>query len=102
MSSSKKVLSFDERIYHVEAIQKAAYRYINIFCIDLSYSGQSIECIITFDKAVTNDGAEYYTSEFKKEILDQQLRKIIKEETEPVRNLILGIAFSNTDLHTNE
>jgi len=35
---------------------------------------------------------------FKRELLDQQLRKQIKEETEPVRNLILAYAFSRSTL----
>lgn len=102
MNCVTHALTFDERVYSIEAIQKAAYRYINLFCIDLSFSGSLIECIVTFDKSVSKDSVEHYLMEFKKEILDQHLRQIIKKETEPVRNLILGIAFSNSDLQSNE
>jgi His-Xaa-Ser system protein HxsD len=35
---------------------------------------------------------------FKRELLDQQLRLQIKKETEPARNLILAYAFSRTGL----
>jgi His-Xaa-Ser system protein HxsD len=37
-------------------------------------------------------------ADFKRELLDQQLRKQIKEETEPARNLILAYAFSRSGL----
>ena len=48
-----------------------------------------------------NDGKEVDTkliNEFKRELLDQQLRISIKKETEPQRNLILAYAFSKTGL----
>ena len=48
------------------------------------------------------EGNEHYVDEFKKEVLDQHLRIKVKNETEAVRNLVLGIAFSNSGLLANE
>jgi His-Xaa-Ser system protein HxsD len=39
---------------------------------------------------------------FKKDVLDYHLRAKIKAETAPVRNLILGLAFSKTGLQDRE
>jgi His-Xaa-Ser system protein HxsD len=105
-SDSVKVLSqkliFDEKIYSIEAIQKAAYRYINSFTLDLSLSKGKTNCLLVPNKDLGQEEFEEIVDDFKKEILDQHLRLRIKSETEPVRNLILGIAFSNTTLQSVE
>ena len=95
-------LAFDERLYSIEAIQKAAYRYMNSFTSELSLSNGQINCLIIPAKELNKDTIEHHVEDFKKEILDQHLRLKIKTETEPVRNLILGIAFSNTGLQSDE
>ena len=90
-------IEVDETIYSMEAVQKAAYRFIDRLTILISKSGQLIVCDIEpvdgtapdFDVTVAN---------FKRELLDQQLRKQIKEETESARNLILAYAFSRSGL----
>jgi len=103
---SVKVLSqkliFDEKIYSVEAIQKAAYRYMNFFTLNLSLSKGKTNCLLVPNKDLGQEEFEQTIDDFKKEILDQHLRLKIKAETEPVRNLILGIAFSNTSLQSVE
>jgi His-Xaa-Ser system protein HxsD len=95
-------LTFDERVYAVEVIQKAAYRYIHLFALDMSLSEGSIVCVLLPTQEHSPDGLEHLVEEFKKEILDQHLRLKIKIETEAVRNLILGIAFSNSGLLAGE
>ena len=42
--------------------------------------------------------SEKVINEFKRELLDQQLRVVIKQETEAQRNLILAYTFSKTGL----
>jgi hypothetical protein len=64
-------LQIDSQIYSLEATQKAAYRFIDKLTILIQSNGDQ---------------------------LDQQLRKQIKEETEPTRNLILAYAFSRSGL----
>ena len=99
---SPLALTFDERLYSIEAIQKAAYRYMNSFTSELSLSNGQINCLIIPGKELDKNTLEHHVEDFKKEILDQHLRLKIKAETEPVRNLILGIAFSNTGLQSDE
>lgn len=102
MASEGVRLTFDERVYSIEAIQKAAYRFIHLFVIDMSLSEGSILCILTATQKHSPDGLEHSINEFKKEVLDQHLRLKIKAETESVRNLVLGIAFSNSGLLASE
>lgn len=91
-------LSFDERLFSVEAIQKASYKFIHLYALDMSLEAGVVSCVLTPTQEQTPEGTEHYINEFKKEVLDQHLRLKIKSETEDVRNLILGVAFSNTGL----
>ena len=96
------LLTFNEQIYSVEAIQKAAYRSMNTLVADISIRNGQIQCAVQPTLGTDPSVFEYGIQEFKKEILDQQLRLKLKAETEPVRNLILGIAFSRTGLQGGE
>lgn len=102
MSRNEVKLIFDERVFSIDAIQKAAYRFIHLFAIDFELLEGKINCILTPTQEQSPEGTEHYLNEFKKEVLDQQLRLKIKSETEDVRNLILGIAFSNSGLIASE
>ena len=102
MAKESLALIFDERVYSLEAIQKAAYRYIHIFVTDIKLEDAKVHCSLTPSQEHSPEGLEHYLAEFKKEVLDQHLRIKIKNETEEVRNLILGVAFSNSGLLANE
>lgn len=102
MATEGVKLIFDERVYSIDAIQKAAYRYIHLFALDISLSEGNIVCVLTPTQEHSSEGLQHLLNEFKKEVLDQHLRLKIKAETEAVRNLILGIAFSNSGLLANE
>lgn len=96
------LLAFDKGAYSVEAIQKAAYRSMNTLVADISIRDDVIQCTIQPVAEITDSAFERGLQEFRKEVLDQQLRLKLKAETEPVRNLILGIAFSRTGLQDGE
>ncbi|MEQ1813352.1 MAG: His-Xaa-Ser system protein HxsD [Candidatus Nitrotoga sp.] len=96
------LLNFDEQVYSVETIQKACYRSTNAFVTDITVNAGKIACIINPVIGATDAGFAHAIQEFKKDVLDQQLRQKIKSETEDVRNLILGLAFSNTSLLNGE
>ncbi len=95
-------LIYDERAYSVVAIQKAAYRLLNHIIVDISFLESQIICLLQPTPKTSVEGFDHYVIEFKKEILDQQLRLKIKAETEDLRNLILGIAFSKTGFQASE
>ena len=90
-------LTINEDIYCLEAIEKASYRFIDRLTILITkvdgIINLEIEPVLGFEKTLDSNIAD-----FKRELLDQQLRKQIKDDTESVRNLILSYAFSKTDL----
>jgi His-Xaa-Ser system protein HxsD len=89
--------NLNKEIYSLEATQKAAYRFIDRLTILIEPAGDEWIC-----KIDPNSGHEEkfndHLASFKRELLDQQLRKQIKDETEAVRNLILAYSFSRTGL----
>ncbi|MBU2766994.1 His-Xaa-Ser system protein HxsD [Acidithiobacillus ferrivorans] len=99
---SPYILSFDATVYVVEAVQKAAYRFIGRLAANISIHGSDIVCTITLDHSASEEAVAVVLQDFTKEVLDQQLRFIIKKETEQERNLILGLAFSRSGLQSIE
>lgn len=95
-------LTYDERFYFVEAIQKAAYRSLNSLSVDISICDGMVTCALNPNIGLSEAAFLYAVQEFKKDVLDQHLRLKLKAETEPIRNLILGIAFSNTGFQRGE
>ena len=90
-------LDLDQSVYSLIAVQKAAYRFIDRLTVLISQS----EAVITCDIEVItgcNELLESLVADFKRELLDQQLRLQIKAETTAVRNLILSYAFSRSGL----
>jgi len=95
-------ITFDANVYSSDAIKKAAYRSINKFAINIVNDGSNIKCSLTFKATTTESQIKSYVDEFKKEVLDQDLRESIKKETEGIRNLILAHTFSKTGLIKDE
>jgi His-Xaa-Ser system protein HxsD len=96
------LLTFDGRVFGLLAIKKAAYRYIDRFSADFTVEGDNVNCRLHFTSATTDASRSRIVDDFRKEILDQDLRERIKLETEPVRNLILAHAFSKTGIASDE
>ena len=90
-------LHIDSQIYSLEATQKAAYRFMDRLTIFIQSNGDQLDCEIE-PVVMHEDKFDEHVANFKRELLVQQLRKQIKEETEPIRNLILAYAFSRSGL----
>lgn len=91
-------LIFDERLYDVQVLHKAAYRSMNFLTADISVDGGQFICELSSNIGV--DEATFLSAiqEFKKDVVDYQLRHQLSGETQPIKNLILGLAFSKTGL----
>jgi His-Xaa-Ser system protein HxsD len=88
-------LELDADVYALEAVQKAGYRFINRLTVVVSKRPGTIVCEIDgLDGRAAP--SEATIADFKRELLDQQLRVQIKAETESVRNLILAYTFSES------
>lgn len=89
----------DLRSYRLTAIKKAAYRIADRCTVALgSPDDNKLLVTITFKPATSHAVANDCFRAFLEELLDQELREQIAEETSPVRALILAHAFSKTDL----
>jgi His-Xaa-Ser system protein HxsD len=90
-------ITVDPRVYRLSAVKKAAHRLVDrcFAHIELLSEG-SIQVRLT----AKSDKAPLHTleGEFRNELLDQDLRECIAEETERVRNLLLAQAFSGLGL----
>ena len=93
---------FDDRVFSLDSIKKAAYRYIDKFSVDFSIFEGHIHCKLNFSPKIKPESAELIADDFKREVLDQDLRKTIATETEGVRNLILAHTFSKTTLVSSD
>ena len=91
-------LAFDERLYDAQALQKAAYRSINSLTVDITLSEGQFICVVSSNLGVDEPSFLSAVQEFKKDVLDYQLRHRLNAETQPIKNLILGLAFSKTGL----
>jgi His-Xaa-Ser system protein HxsD len=100
MAASACVLEFDSKVYSAEAVQKAAYRFINRMAAAVSLDGEKIRCELKPDAGTPSEGIEALIADFSKEVLDQNLRERIKAETAQARNLILSYAFSKSGLQS--
>jgi His-Xaa-Ser system protein HxsD len=90
-------LPLDRSAYSLEAAQKAAYRFIDRLTVVLSQDDTHVLCDIDAIPRFQSQ-LDRVLADFKRELLDQQLRCQIKAETEGVRNLIMAYAFSRSGL----
>jgi His-Xaa-Ser system protein HxsD len=89
----------DARVYRLTAVQKAAYRLAARCTVVIGAACEHLLPItLTFASTVTENEARQLAQLFFRELLDQELREKIGEETAALRALILAHAFSKTDL----
>jgi His-Xaa-Ser system protein HxsD len=92
-----RTCAFPASGYTIDAVQRAAYKFVDRFTIDLEDDATEIRCVVvtfTADEAA----ADGLLLDFKAEVLDQALRGRIRAETEPIRNVILAAAFAHLAL----
>ena len=92
------VLELDSTIYDIEAVQSALYRGSAFLNGQIATDGDKIVCSLFQNAKISDDDYAKAIEDFRKDLVDEQLRLKIGQKTEAVRNLILGVAFSNTGL----
>jgi len=96
-------LVIDAHAYRLSAIKKAAYRLADR-CTAVIQSSDADRCALSlrFKPGTSEQLARDTARVFFQELLDQELREQIAEETGSIRALILAHAFSKTDLIKRE
>jgi len=89
-------LVFDQATADLDALQRSTYAVSAEMTVDIRVSGADYVCTL-FPR--TRDAAEdELKHRFRAEVNDQILRARIARETEPLRNLVFALAFSQTGL----
>lgn len=99
--SEEYLLRLSTKLYSIEAIKRVVYKFADRAAILLiptdkpDFINLSIKRLSKSDESQALD---ILIDEIKSELLDQDLREIIKRETAPLRNVIFAHAFSRTKL----
>ncbi|MEZ1324365.1 His-Xaa-Ser system protein HsxD [Pseudomonas fluorescens] len=91
-------LVFDQQLYEAQVLQKAAYRAMNSLTVDIACAEGKFSCVLSSNIGVEEPSFLLAVQDFKKDVIDYQLRHQLNTETLPIKNLILGLAFSKTGL----
>jgi His-Xaa-Ser system protein HxsD len=92
-------LVIDVRVYRLTAVKKASYRIADrCTAVIGALADPLVPVTLRFKPGTTESGAREAARWFFQELLDQELREQIADETSAVRTLILAHAFSKADL----
>ena len=90
------MLVFDQATVDLDALQRGAYAVAAEMTVDIRVRGADYVCTL-FPRRRDADGDDL-RHRFRAEVNDQILRVRIAKETEPLRNLVFALAFSQTGL----
>ena len=89
-------LVFDQATVGLDALQRGAYAVAAEMTVDIRARGADYVCTL-FPRG-PGAGSDDLRHRFRAEVNDQILRVRIARETEPLRNLVFALAFSQTGL----
>lgn len=89
-------LAFDRLTVDLDALQRSAYAVAAEMTVDIRVCGADYVCALFPRGRDAID--EELKHRFRVEVNDQILRVRIAKETEPLRNLVFALAFSQTGL----
>ena len=89
-------LAFDQATVDLDALQRSAYAVAAEMTVDIRVSGTDYACTLFPRRKDTAD--DELKHRFRVEVNDQILRVRIARQTEPLRNLVFALAFSQTGL----
>lgn len=95
-------ISFDSRVFSVEAVKSAAYRLADQLDTQISLDGDQIVCVVRLRGERTDEFLSGILERLRREVIDYDLRLRIRNDTETTRNLILAHAFSRTGIVSSE
>jgi His-Xaa-Ser system protein HxsD len=90
---------FDCATVGLDALQRAAYAVAGLMTITIEQREGFYLCTL---HPRHDDDPDELAHRLRSEVIDQTLRVRIARETEPVRNLVFALAFSQTGLSATE
>jgi His-Xaa-Ser system protein HxsD len=92
-----KCILLDSSVYRLPSAKKAAYKFGDR-CYVLIEGGTDGHIRVYLRPKDSNLDIESVVGDYLNEVLDQDLRESIAEQTDDLRNLIIAHAFSQTSL----
>lgn len=86
-------VEFDASTYSLDALNAAAYRLLGTASCQIERLGQKYVCRLTLSSPASD--AEATRLRFLDLATDESVRERLSEKTEPIRNLILSLAFGS-------
>ena len=80
----------------MEALKRAAYALMARATVKFETTDKEVRCILT--PTSVDERLDELERDFRREVVDQDLRISIEAQTEPLRTAILGLTFSRTGL----
>lgn len=96
--STPFTLEIDERIYDLECVQRAAAALSNIASFNFSLKSPGVISVTVSVRSPSTLSHKDAADRLLIEVLDQQLRQKVADETKTERDLVLAYAFSNSKL----
>jgi len=88
-------VQFSKNLYRPTAVKKAAYKFTNVFDVQLE-DGE--DTVVRLRPKIAGSDSDALIGELMNEALDQDLRETIAAETNGIRELILAQAFSEVSV----
>ena len=101
----QKTVEFDAKVYRPRAVKKAAYKFgdrLHFHIEPRVQKGSEVDGLRVTISLRQGGDLEFLTGEFRNEVLDQELREVVAEETRPVRDMLMAQAFSAFSLLDEE
>jgi His-Xaa-Ser system protein HxsD len=92
------LVEFDSATQSLAALNAAAYRLIGTATCQIEQDGNRYLCRLTFRETVDKNSSadlDAVRAQFIDLVTDENLRERLAAKTEPVRNLILSLAFGS-------
>lgn len=91
-----RTVHLSRAVFSIEAVKRASYFLMARYDVSMALSEEAIVCTLRpANQTIPMDIAE---RDFRREVVDQDLRILIEGRTEAYRDTILGLAFSRTGL----
>jgi His-Xaa-Ser system protein HxsD len=90
------VVRLPRAVYSIEAVKRASYSLMARYDVSVSLCEDEIVCKLM--SAQAGGAVDHAERDFRREVVDQDLRISIELRTEAYRDAILGLAFSKTGL----
>jgi len=85
-------VEFGEGVYPLDALHAAAYRLLDVASCQIEKSGDKVLCHLIPKNTLKCD-REALRHRFLDNVTDESVRERLATKVEPVRNLILSLAF---------